>query len=166
MTGAVEGFLRELAQGLGDRIPGALVTAEYPFFRRKLPPEEPVIWIGVEKMEAAGSGLSPYLGEEPAQGGSPACGAMGRELTLGLRAEILDRYDAGNCHRLFGELCQQLMLGEGVPRLREFSCGSAAFDREAGGFRLTCRGSLRAWLLRSEEAPAIGSIIVKKEERP
>ena len=116
MTGAVEGFLRELAQGLGDRIPGALVTAEYPFFRRKLPPEEPVIWIGVEKMEAAGSGLSPYLGEEPAQGGSPASGAMGRELTLGLRAEILDRYDAGTCYRLFGELCQQLMLGEGVPR--------------------------------------------------
>ncbi len=164
MSGPVRELLEELAEGLGERLPEALVTADYPFFQRKLPPDQPVVWLGVEKITAPGAGLSPYLGEEPAQGGLPAAGAMGRELELGLRADILDRYDAGACHRIFGELCQFFMLEEGGPRVRDLSCGSLAFDREAGGFRLTCRGSLRAFLLYSEEAAAIGSIIVKKEE--
>ena len=100
MSGPVRELLEELAEGLGERLPEALVTADYPFFQRKLPPDQPVVWLGVEKITAPGAGLSPYLGEEPAQGGLPAAGAMGRELELGLRADILDRYDAGACHRI------------------------------------------------------------------
>jgi hypothetical protein len=164
MSGPVSTLLEELREALEQRLPQALITTQYPFQQRKLPPDQPVVWLGVEKIAVPGSGFAPYLGEEPAQGGQPAASAMGREVELGLRADILDRYDGDACHQLFGELCQFFMLEEGRPWVRDLSCGSLAFDRDAGAFRLTCRGNLRAFLLYSEEALPILDIIVKKEE--
>ena len=161
---AVPGLLESLRELLDRGLAPALVTTRYPFQQRKLPPDRPVVWLGVEKIAAAGACLSPYLGEEPPQGEHPGPGAMGRELELGLRLEILDRYDGAACHRLFGEVCELLLLGEGRPRVRELSCGSLCFDREAGAFRLVCRGTLRALLTRSEEAVPLSGVVVKKEE--
>lgn len=166
-SGAVQGLLdglRELVeQGLaGDG--GAVVTTGYPFQQRSLPPDRPVVWLGVEKISAAGSCFSPWLGEK---GEGPDAGAevLGRELEIGLRVEILHRYDGGVCHRLFGELCQLLLLTRGRPQVRELSCGTAAFDREAGAFRLVCKGTLRAILTQSEEGLPLEKIIVKRKDQ-
>jgi len=161
-TGSVPGLLAELEALLEKRLAPAAVTTEYPFQQRKLPPDRPVVWLGVEKISAAGSCFSPWMGEE--ERGSGGSALLGREVELTVRVEILDRYDGGACHRLFGELCQILLLEEGRPHVRELSCGSAAFDREAGAFRLVCKGSLRAMLTRSEEERSLEKIVVKKEE--
>lgn len=170
-----DGAVRELLEGLrklveqelaGQEEAGekaAVVTTDYPYQQRSLPPDRPVVWLGVEKISAAGSCFSPWMGEK--EGGSSGEAVLGRELEIGLRAEILHRYDGGACHRLFGELCQALLLSEKKPQVRELSCGAAAFDREAGAFRLVCKGSLRAVLTRSERELMLEKIVLERKEK-
>lgn len=165
-SGAVPGLLEELRALLDRELAGEdgiIVTTQYPFQQRRLPPDRPVVWLGVEKIAAAGSCFSPWMGEE--ENGSGSSALLGREVELTVRVEILHRQDGSICHRVFGELCQALLLAEGRPQVRELSCGPAAFDREAGAFRLVCRGSLRAVLRRSREERPLTKIIIKKEEK-
>ena len=83
-----------------------------------------------------------------------------------LRLEILHRQDGNVCHRVFGDLCQRLLLEDGRPRVRELSCGGAAFDRESGAFRLACRGVLRGVLAQSEKGAPIREIRVERQGGP
>lgn len=166
----VKTLLEGLRQLLDRELAPAVVTTQYPYQQRKLPPDRPVVWLGVEKITAPGSPFAPYLGEGPGPAGAGenagTTGAMGRELELVVRAEILDRQDGDACHRVFGELCEALLLTAGRPWVKELSCGSLTFDREAGAFRLVCKGSLRAVLTQEEEGRRLEKIIVKKEEKP
>lgn len=156
-------------RGLLDReLAPAVVTTQYPYQQRRLPPDRPIVWLGVEKIAAPGSPFAPYLGETPGPGGTGDYagqgGTVGRELEVTARAEILDRQDGDACHRVFGELCEALLLAEGRPWVKELNCGPLSFDREAGAFRLVCKISLRAVLTREEEGRKLEKIIVKKEE--
>lgn len=164
--GAVPGLLEELRALLDRELAGEdgiVVTTQYPYQQRRLPPDRPVVWLGVEKITAAGSCFSPWMGEE--ENGSASAALLGREVALTARVEILHRQEGEICHRIFGELCQALLLGEGRPRVRELSCGGLAFDREMGAFRLVCRAELRAVLRRSREERPLTNIIIKKEEK-
>jgi len=161
---ALPGLLEELRVYLERGLPGVEVTTLYPFQQRRLPPDQPVIWLGVEKLAVAGSGFSPYLGEEKGTALETGISVAGREVELVLRLEILHRQDGNVCHRLFGELCQRLLLEEGRPQVGELSCGGAAFDREAGVFRLVCRGTIRGVLTRGEESLPLREIQVVREE--
>lgn len=163
---AVKSLLEGLRELLDRELAPAVVTTQYPYQQRKIPSAQPVVWLGVEKITAPGSPFAPYLGEGAGPAGSAAAGTMGRELELVVRAEILDRQDGDACHRVFGELCEALLLAPGRPWVKELSCGSLAFDREAGAFRLVCKGSLRAVLTREEEGRRLEKIIVTKEEKP
>lgn len=161
--GALPGLLEGLREYLEMGIPGAVVTTSYPFQQRRIPSEQPVIWLGVEKMAAAGGAFSPYLGEE--DGEQPAgVSVTGREVELTLRLEILHRQDGNVCHQLFGELCQRLLLEEGRPQVGELSCGGVAFDREAGAFRLVCKGTVRGVLTQGEESLPLREIQVVRRE--
>ncbi len=152
-------LLAELKDFLALGLPGTAVTTDYPFQQRKLPSDRPVVWLGVEKLAAPGSSFAPYLGEQ----GEAA--VTGREVEVTLRLEILHRSDGNACYRVFGELCQRLLLEEGRPRVRELSCGCVAFDRESGAFRLVCRGALTGVLAQREEsALPLREIQVKKTE--
>ena len=154
VTTLLEGLKRQLEPALAP----AVVTCDYPYQQRRLPPDRPVVWLGVEKLTAPGGPFAPCLGE-----GAPG-GGLGRELELVVRAEILHRQDGDACHRLFGQLCQALLLEEGRPWVRELSCGPLAFDREAGAFRLVCKGTLRGLLAREEKGQPVRDIIIQKEE--
>ena len=110
-------LLAELKDFLALGLPGTAVTTDYPFQQRKLPSDRPVVWLGVEKLAAPGSSFAPYLGEQ----GEAA--VTGREVEVTLRLEILHRQDGNVCHRIFGDLCQRLLLEDGRPRVRELSCG-------------------------------------------
>ena len=60
--GAVPGLLEELRALLDRELAGedgVIVTTQYPFQQRRLPPDRPVVWLGVEKIAAAGSCFSP-----------------------------------------------------------------------------------------------------------
>ena len=141
-------LLAELKDFLALGLPGTAVTTDYPFQQRKLPPDRPVVWLGVEKLAASGSSFAPYLGEQ----GEAA--VTGREVEVTLRLEILHRSDGNACYRVFGELCQRLLLEEGRPRVRE-----------SGAFRLVCRGALTGVLAQREEsALPLREIQVKKTE--
>ena len=157
-SGALPELLEALEEFLARGLPQAEVTTDYPWEQRRLPLDRAVVWLGVEKITALGDGFAPYLGE-----GAPG-GGLGRELELVVRAEILHRQDGDACHRLFGQLCQALLLEEGRPWVRELSCGPLAFDREAGAFRLVCKGTLRGLLAREEKGQPVRDIIIKKEE--
>ena len=161
---ALPALLEDLRSYLERGLPEALVTTSYPFRQRALPPEQPVVWLGVEKVSAAGSGFAPYLGEEKGTAPGRPAEVTGRELQLVLRLEILHRGDGNVCHRLFGELCQRLLLDEGRPWVQELGCGEAAFDREAGAFRLVCKGTLRGILSRSEAYRPLEELRVVREE--
>lgn len=162
MRGAVGSLLAGLEALLAAGLPGVEVTTRYPCQQRKLPPDRPMVWLGVERITATGSPFAPYAGEGGPEPGGPRAG---RELEVTVGAEILDRHDLGSCHRVFGELCQLLLLEEARPQLRELSCKEGFFDREAGAFRLSCRGTLRALLTREEEAARpLANIIVRKKE--
>jgi len=169
----VKHLLEGLRQLLDRELAPAVVTTQYPYQQRKLPPDRPVVWLGVEKITASGSPFAPYLGEGPGPAGAGenaqianTASAMGRELELVVRVEILDRQDGDACHRVFGELCEALLLAAGRPWVKELSCGSLSFDREAGAFRLVCKAGLRAVLTQEEEGRRLEKIIVKKEEKP
>ncbi len=157
---ALPGMLGELREFLARGLPEAEVTTDYPFQQRRLPPDRAVVWLGVEKLTARGGGFAPYLGEEK----GTAVPVAGREVEVTLRVEVLHRLDGNVCHRLFGELCQRLLLEEGRPRVGELSCGGVAFDREAGAFRLVCKGTLRGVLAQSEEGRALREIVVERDE--
>lgn len=161
---ALPGLLEELRGYLERGLPQALVTTSYPFRQRGLPPDGPVVWLGVEKLTAAGSSFSPYLGEEKGTAPRFSAAVTGRELQLVLRLEILHRSDGNICHRLFGELCQRLLLDGERPRVQELSCGAVAFNREAGAFRLVCKGTLRGILSRSEEGLPLEEFRVVRKE--
>lgn len=161
---AVDSLLEGLRQLLDRELAPALVTCQYPCQQRKLPPDRPLVWLGVEKIAAPGGPFSPYLGEAEGPLGNPSAGAVGRGLEVVLRVEILSRQEGGACHRLFGELCEALLLAGGRPWVTELSCGPLAFDREAGAFRLVCKAGLRAVLSREEQGRKLEQIIVKKEE--
>lgn len=153
MSGTVEGLLAGLERLLAAGLAGAEVTTRYPCRQRGLPPDRPLVWLGVEAVAAEGSPFAPFEGE-----------GTGRELEVTVRVDILDRREPESCFRVFWELCQLLLLEEGRPQLRELRCGEAAFDREAGAFRLRCRGTLRGLLTREEEARPLERIIVEKKE--
>lgn len=165
---AVKHLLDGLRVLLDRELAPAVVTTQYPYQQRRLPPDRPIVWLGVEKITAPGSPFTPYLGESPGLSGSDENagdnGKLGRELELVVRAEILDRQDGDACHRVFGELCEALLLTAGRPWVKELSCGPLAFDREAGAFRLVCKASLRAVLTQEEEGRRLEKIVVKKEE--
>lgn len=161
MTGAVESLLAGLERLLAAGLTGAEVTTRYPCRQRGLPPDRPLVWLGVERITAPGSPFAPFVGEGQAEGRAVG---PGRELEVAVRIDILDRRDPEGCHRAFGALCQLLLLEEGRPQLRELRCGEAAFDREAGAYRLRCQGTLRALLTREEEARPLERIIVRKKE--
>lgn len=159
-SGALPELLGELRDFLARGLPEAEVTTDYPFQQRRLPPDRAVVWLGVEKLTARGGGFAPYLGEEK----GTAVPVAGREVELTLRLEILHRQDGNACHRLFGQLCQRLLLEEGRPRVEELSCCGAAFDREAGAFRLVCKGTMRGVLAQSEEGQTLREIVVEREK--
>lgn len=170
MTDAVKNLLDGLCDLLDRELAPAVVTTRYPYQQRRLPPDRPIVWLGVEKITAPGSPFSPYLGEGPGPAGTGGyaekTGKIGRELELTVRAEILDRQDGDACHRVFGELCEALLLAAGRPWVKELSCGPLAFDRGAGAFRLVCKAALRAVLTQEEEGRRLEKIIVKKEDQP
>lgn len=158
-------------RGLLDReLAPTTVTTQYPYQQRRLPPDRPILWLGVEKITASGSPFAPYLGEGPGPSGggeiAETGGTIGRELELTVRAEILDRQDGDACHRVFGELCEALLLAAGRPWVKELSCGPLSFDRDTGAFRLVCKVVLRAVLTQEEQGRRLEKIIVKKEENP
>ncbi len=65
--GPVPGLLEELRELLERELAGEdglTVTTQYPYQQRRLPPDRPVIWLGIEKIKAAGSCFSPWMGEE------------------------------------------------------------------------------------------------------
>ena len=155
---AIGALLEGLKTQLEPALAPAVVTCRYPYQRRRLPPDRPVVWLGVEKLTAPGGPFAPWLGADG--------GAVGRELELVARVEILDRLDGDACHRLFGQLCQALLLEERRPWVRELSCGPLTFDREAGAFRLVCKGTLRGVLAREEKGQTLRNIIIEKEEKP
>lgn len=161
MSSAVEDLLAGLEKLLAAGLPGAEVTTQYPCQQRKLPPDKPLVWLGVERITAPGSPFAPFAGEGMV--GERAAGP-GRDLEVAVRVDILDRRELGGCYRVFGELCQLLLLEEGRPQLREFGCGEGTFDREAGAFRLRCKGTLRALLTREDERRPLEKIIVTKKE--
>ena len=49
--------------------------------------------------------------------------------------------------------------------MQELRCGEAAFQGEAGAFRLICQARLRAVLRQSQEERTLTNIIIKKEEK-
>lgn len=165
---AVKNLLDGLKNLLDRELAPAVVTTQYPCQQRRLPPDRPLVWLGVEKITAPGSPFSPYLGEGPGPNGAGQNagdgGKLGRELELTVRIEVLDRQDGDACHRVFGELCEALLLVTGRPWVKELSCGPLAFDRDAGAFRLVSKASLRAVLTQEEEGRKLEKIIVKKEE--
>lgn len=164
--GPVPGLLEELRELLERELAGEdglTVTTQYPYQQRRLPPDRPVIWLGIEKIKAAGSCFSPWMGEE--ENGSASTALLGREVELTVRVEILHRQEGSVCHRLFGELCQALLLAQGRPQVQELRCGEAAFQGEAGAFRLICQAQLRAVLRQSQEERTLTNIIIKKEEK-
>lgn len=165
---AVKHLLDGLRQLLDRQLAPVAVTTQYPYQQRRLPPDRPIVWLGVEKISAAGSAFSPYLGEGPGPAGAGQnagdTGKIGRELELTVRAEILDRQDGDACHQVFGQLCEALLLTAGRPWVKELSCGALAFDRDAGAFRLVCKAALRAVLTDDEDGRTLEKIIVKKED--
>lgn len=165
---AVKNLLDGLRVLLDRELAPAVVTTQYPYQQRRLPPDRSIVWLGVEKITAAGSPFAPYLGEGPGPAGSGENagdnGKLGRELELVVRAEILDRQDGDACHQLFGELCEALLLTDRRPWVKELSCGPLAFDREAGAFRLVCKMGLRAVLTQEEQGRRLEKIVVKKED--
>lgn len=164
----VKNLLEGLEKLLDRELAPTAVTTQYPYQQRRLPPEKPVVWLGIERIAAAGSPFAPYLGEGPGPAGAGENagdgGKIGRELELTVRVEILHRQDGAACHQVFGRLCEALLLTEDRPWVRELSCGPLSFDREAGAFRLICKTSLRAVLTQEEEGRRLEKIIVKKEE--
>lgn len=164
----VKNLLEGLEKLLDRELAPAAVTTRYPYQQRALPHDRVVVWLGVEKIAAAGSPFAPYLGEGPGPAGAGEnageVGTLGRELELTVRIEILHRQDGAACHRVFGELCEALLLTNGRPWIKELSCGPLSFDREAGAFRLVCKACLRAVLTQEEEGHRLEKIIVKKEE--
>ena len=166
---AVKNLLDGLCELLDRELAPAVVTTQYPCQQRRLPPDRPIVWLGVEKITAPGSPFAPYLGEGPGPVGTGEYaeknGKLGRELELTVRAEILDRQDGDACLQVFGELCEALLLTNRRPWVKELSCGPLAFDREAGAFRLVCKASLRAVLTQEEEGQRLEKIVVKKGEK-
>ena len=161
-SGALPELLEALEEFLARGLPQAEVATDYPWEQRRLPLDRAVVWLGVEKITALGDGFAPYLGEEK----GTAAQVTGREVEVTLRLEILHRQDGNVCHRIFGDLCQRLLLEDGRPRVRELSCGGAAFDRESGAFRLACRGVLRGVLAQSEKGAPIREIRVERQGGP
>ena len=58
--------------------------------------------------------------------GSASTALLGREVELTVRVEILHRQEGSVCHRLFGELCQALLLAQGRPQVQERLTGQIA----------------------------------------
>lgn len=155
----LEELARTVAEYLAPRLPGAVVTTEYPAARRPHPLRQPMVGVGLDGVRCRKDGFSPYLGVDA--DGVQQFGQMAR---ITLRLDILCPGETGGCHELFASLCGLLLLEDGPVVPDNLWCENLEYDRMSDGLRLCARADLEAVLLQSGQDGAIREIEIVRRD--
>ncbi len=131
----------------------ATLTTEYPNGYRPNPLGQTTLAVGIDKIATA-ERQSAYLGSQPE-------GELyGKAFDITLRFDIYRPDTATLCHEAFAALCEALFLESCPLPFAEMWCEPLVYDKQGGGFHLTARASLPAYVARHSPAPPIERFVV------
>lgn len=82
-------------------------------------------------------------------------------MDITLRFDILRPDDAGECHKVFAELCGLLLRTDCPVKVSGVCCGELSYNRMIGGFCLTAKAEVTGMAAEMRPAENIRDFIVR-----
>lgn len=113
-------------------------TYEFPEKMKPVPLNKCRVSVGFDSLCAITNGLDDFIGEDISSS------HYGKQVDIVARFEIAvpERFSGTRCHIIFEQITQALMITPNDLGVTKMWCDNIDFNKNIGGFTLTCRSNL------------------------
>lgn len=136
-----------------------LFTHEFPDKMKPVPLSKCRVSVGFDSLSATTGGLDDFLGD------TADTTLYGKQVDIVARFDIVvpERLGGTRCHTIFEQMTGALMITRNDFGVTKMWCDDIAFDKNLGGFVLTCRSNLSALIYNQQPELIFDSFEVKQK---